>query len=89
MYYTVTISAVGSERLGEMYNISCDVTGITGDAVNYTWSGPDITGKEHNHQQLSLSPLTLDAAGQYTCTATVNSLYLATSHTNVTIASEF
>ena len=79
---------MGSERLGEMYDLSCDVTGITGDAVNYTWFGPGITGKEHDHQLLSLSPVTLDTAGHYTCNTTVNSLHLATRHKNVTIASE-
>ena len=71
-----------------MYNLSCDVTGVTGVTVNYTWLGPGITGNGHDHQQLSLSPVTLDAAGHYTCTATVDSLRLTTSK-NVTIASEF
>ena len=82
----MTISAVGSERLGGNYSLSCDVTGITGVAVNYTWSGPGITGKGYDHQLLSLSPVTLAVAGQYTCTATVDSLHLTTSK-NVTIAS--
>ena len=85
---TVTISAVGSEILGAMYNLVCGVTGITGVTVSYTWSGPGITGKGRDHQQLFLSPVTLDAAGHYTCTATVNSLYLVlTTSKNVTIAS--
>ena len=52
-----------------MYNLSCDVTGITirtGVAVNtLAWSGPGITGKGHYRQQLSLSPVTLDVAGHY------------------------
>ena len=84
----MTISAVGSERLGGMYNLSCDVTGITGDAVSYTWSGPGIAGNGHDHHLLSLSPLTLAAAGHYTCTATVDSLPLVlTTSKDVTIAS--
>ena len=84
------ISAIGSETLGGMYHLSCDVTGITDVTVEYTWSGPGITRMGHDHQQLSLSPVTLDAAGQYTCTATVSSLRLnLTTSKNVTIASEF
>ena len=81
----MTIYAVGFERLGENYSLSCDVTGITGVAVSYTWSGPGMTGNGHDHQLLFLSPLTLAAAGRYTCTATVDSLHLTTSK-NVTIA---
>ena len=81
---------MGSERLGGMYYLSCDVTGATGVSVNYTWSGPGTTGNGRDHQQLSLSPVTLVAAGQYTCTATVDSLHLVlTTSKNVTIASEF
>ena len=81
---------MGSERLGGMYNLVCNVTGVTDVAVSYTWSGPGITEKGRDHQQLSLSPLTLVAAGHYTCTATVDSLHLVlTTSKNVTIASEF
>ena len=79
---------MGSEKLGEMYNLSCDVTGVTGVAVSYTWSGPGITGKGRD-QLLSLNLATLSVAGQYICTATVGSLHLVPATSNVTIASEF
>ena len=86
----MTIYAVGSERLGENYSLSCDVTGINNVAVSYTWSGPGTTVQGRDHQQLFLSPLTLAAAGHYTCTATVGSLHLVlTTSKNVTVASEF
>ena len=67
--------------VGQNYTLTCRVNGATGTFTSYQWRKDGQTLSAENDQSLSLSPLTLSHAGQYTCAVRVDSRFYNNSTT--------
>ena len=76
--------------------LTCDVSGADNltPTIAYQWTRDGETVPDSDSRTLSLSPLQLSHAGNYTCHATISSPLLSNSisatsdNTNITISSE-
>ena len=82
----VTIVVSDCETPGQNYTLTCSVSRSGASVTTYHWS-KNGTMKSETGPALSLSPLRLSDAGQYTCEVTVNSMAL-TDDENVVIMSK-
>ena len=78
---TVMVTTNRAPTLGNIYVLTCDVSGAENlsPATTYQWSRDSGTGTQTQvgkSRTLSFSPLSLSDAGQYSCSVTVNSPYL-------------
>ena len=57
------------------YTLTCVVSGADNinPTITYQWTRNGETVQDSSSRTLSLAPLTLSSAGEYTCNATVNS----------------
>jgi hypothetical protein len=62
--------------LGQSYSLTCGVTGTSDPVSSYQWR-KDGTVLSETGQTLSLSPLSLSDAGQYTCQVSVDGMMLS------------
>ncbi len=92
----MTLSSTGIQRIGETFQFICEASGFLNlnAVITYYWINSQSGQVRNNSTTLSLDPVRLSHAGEYTCMVIINSTYLGnnltpTATANLTVESKW